>query len=55
MTVPTYITIKSIGDYSKKNNKNLKIKLHYDPAIPILFIYLKKNMVQSIHAPQCSL
>ena len=43
MTVPTYITIKSVGGYSNNNNKKkkkkLKIKICYDPAIPILFIY----------------
>ena len=29
-----------------KNNKKIKIELPYDPAIPLLGIYLEKNMVQ---------
>ena len=35
--------------------KILKIEPPYDPAIPRLNMYLEKNMVQKMHAPQCSL
>ena len=34
--------------------KKLKIKSPYDPAIPLLGIYLEKTLVQSICASQCS-
>ena len=36
--------------------KKLKIELPYDPAIPLLGIYSKKQKHQfkKIHAPQCS-
>ena len=32
----------------------LKIKLPYDPTIPLLGIYPEKTIIQIIHAPQCS-
>ena len=35
--------------------KKLKVKLSYNLAIPLLGIFLKKNIIQKIHAPQCSL
>ena len=35
--------------------KKLKIKLPYDPAIPLLGIYPEKTIIQKTHAPQCSL
>ena len=36
--------------------KNLKIEVPYDPAIPLLGIYLEKmkTLIQKIHAPQSS-
>ena len=35
--------------------KKLKIELPYDPAIPLLGIYLEKNVIWRIRAPQHSL
>ena len=35
--------------------KKIKIELPYDPAIPLLGIYLEKTIFQKIHAPRCSL
>ena len=37
--------------------RKLKIELPYDPAIPLLGIYMKKikTLIEKIHAPQCSL
>ena len=35
--------------------KKLKIELSYDPEIPLLNVYPQENMIQKIHAPQCSL
>ena len=34
--------------------KKLNILVSYDPAIPLVGIYLQKNKAQNIHAPQCS-
>ena len=34
--------------------KKLKIELPYDPAIPLLGIYLDKTKFEKIHAPLCS-
>ena len=34
--------------------KKIKIELPYDPAIPLLGIYLEKTLIQKIHGPQCS-
>ena len=34
--------------------RNLNIELPYDPAIPLLGIYLDKTTIQKIHAPICS-
>ena len=35
--------------------KKLKVELPYDPAIPLLGIYLEETVIERIHAPQCSL
>ena len=35
--------------------KKLKIELLYNPAIPLLGLYLEKTIIQKIHEPQCSL
>ena len=35
--------------------KKLKIELPYDPAIPLLSMYLEKTQFKKIHASQCSL
>ena len=35
--------------------QKLKIKLPYDPAIPLPGIYPEKTWPEKIHAPQCSL
>ena len=35
--------------------KKLKIELPYEPAIPLLGIYLEKTIIQKRHVPQCSL
>ena len=35
--------------------KKLKIEMSYDPAIPLLGIYLEKNMIQENTSPWCSL
>ena len=32
-----------------KKKKQLKIDLHYDPAIPLLGIYPEKNIIQNVH------
>ena len=34
--------------------KKLKIKLLYDPAIPLLGIYSDKTVIQKLQAPLCS-
>ena len=34
--------------------KKLQIKLQYDPAVPLLGMYLEKTLSENIHAPRCS-
>ena len=41
--------------YKEQNEGSLKTELPYDPAIPLLCIFLEKNMSKRIYAPQYSL
>ena len=52
-TLPHYIHYaKEYGSSSKKKKK--KIEMPYDPGIPVLGIYLEKNIFEKIHALQSS-
>ena len=56
--IPYFIVCGNVNWYShcgkQYEGRKLNIKLPYDPAIPLLGVYLDKAFIEKIYAPLCS-
>ena len=54
MREPSYTVGRNVNWYNHYgDNKKLKIELPYDPVIPLLGIYLEKNIIQRDTCSPC--